>query len=286
MIRYSNSDLNNVDIDGVEINGHGDDGNKAMFRVTDTKNTRVPLAVYGGDNAYIQVQAVNTGTTSVNLKLKRGTEVFTIRCAAGSKAYFEGMNEYRFNNPVVLSDGNSATSDDRIKYGETLLTNALTTIKKLNPVSYRKAKSLDTPDSIDLRIEYGLVAQELYNNVPELRHVIHFQKDLPRNFVNGDLNGNCVEDIYARHYNNDGTFIENPEICSVNYNDIYVLNIKATQELLLKVESLEQTVTTLETNIVEQATEITKLKTENIEMKLIIDKLKTSNSFEEFKNNL
>ena len=183
-------------------------------------------------------------------------------------------------------NGADVTSDDRIKFDELVLTNALRTINKLSPLSYRKAHDLNVQYSQNLRIEYGLIAQDIYNNVPELRHVVHFQKDLPRNFVNNDLNNNCIEDLYEREYNSDGTYTDTAKLASVSYNDIFVLTIKAVQELSLKVESIDQRVITLETNKTQQDSEIAELKAENIEMKSIIDKLKTSNSFEEFKNSL
>lgn len=49
-----------------------------------------------------------------------------------------------------------------------------------------------------MKIESDFVAQEVYNNVPEMRHLVDFDKSLSRNFVDGDLNGNCVTDIYSK----------------------------------------------------------------------------------------
>ena len=137
-------------------------------------------------------------------------------------------------------------SDDRLKYGETMINDALITIRKINPVSYRKTNSIDQKDNIDLNIEWGIVAQELYNNVPELRHAVSFDKKLKRNFVDGDLEGDCIEDIYSYTVSSDNIITEEPDIVAVQYDNFHALSIKAIQELLDKVEKLESRILELE----------------------------------------
>ena len=133
----------------------------------------------------------------------------------------------------------STYSDDRIKYGETTITNALSTIKKINPVSYRKTNGLGEADSPTLDLEWGIIAQELYNNVPEMKHAVIFDKTLKRNFVNDDLNGNCVNDIWNYSISSDNIITTGPDVVALQYDNFHALNIKAIQELLLRVETLE-----------------------------------------------
>ena len=184
---------------------------------------------------------------------------------------------------IVATGTITPSSDDRIKFGETTIENALETIKKINPVSYRKATELNIPDSPELKVELGVVAQELYNTVPELRHMLIFDKTMERNFVDGNLEGNCVEDIYgyrliskspmeaSAELKNDEELYEEvptelkndeevptelktdeelyeevPTIVSLNYNSFHALSIKAIQELLDKVEKLETRIIELE----------------------------------------
>ena len=54
------------------------------------------------------------------------------------------------------------TSDDRLKDNEKLIVNALETLDKLNPVKYK----------INNIFETGFVAQEVWYNAPELRHLV------------------------------------------------------------------------------------------------------------------
>ena len=157
---------------------------------------------------------------------------------------FEDSGNSRCGGPFAYV----ITSDDRLKFNETPLTNCLETIKKLNPVSYRKTTEIGEPDNPNLPIEYGLVAQEVYNNVPELRHAVIFDKTLPRNFVDGNLDGDCVEDIYKKATGSDGITTIEPHICSVSYQDINVVSIKAIQELYKLVQDLQNEIIELKSN--------------------------------------
>jgi hypothetical protein len=64
------------------------------------------------------------------------------------------------------------TSDDRLKDDEKLIRNALNTIMKLKPQIYEKRGDLDPQSQTD-RIESGHMAQDIYYDTPELRHLVH-----------------------------------------------------------------------------------------------------------------
>jgi len=65
------------------------------------------------------------------------------------------------------------SSDDRVKDDETLITGAVKTLSKLKPQNYLKRTKLDpyAPEQ-NWTLEAGLMAQEVYYNAPELRHVV------------------------------------------------------------------------------------------------------------------
>jgi hypothetical protein len=72
----------------------------------------------------------------------------------------------------IYSSGNIVhTSDDRLKENEKLIDNALETIMKIRPEIYDKKHSFNTTGGT-LRKESGLIAQDLWYNSPELRHLI------------------------------------------------------------------------------------------------------------------
>lgn len=162
--------------------------------------------------------------------------------------YMSG-SDARFGGPF----GYNNYSDDRIKFEETTITNALQTIMKLNPVLYKKGKYIGDTDYSSMKLETGFVAQEVYNNVPEMRHLVDFDKSLPRNFVDGDLTGNCVENIYSRKTNSDGITEEKPEVCTVCYDEVIPFTVKAIQELNALVNTLQSTVNNLNQQLESQA---------------------------------
>jgi hypothetical protein len=63
------------------------------------------------------------------------------------------------------------TSDDRVKDNETFITNATKTLMKLKPQTYDKRSELDPTAIIGVH-ESGLMAQDIYYDTPELRHLV------------------------------------------------------------------------------------------------------------------
>jgi hypothetical protein len=145
------------------------------------------------------------------------------------------------NNLIVLGDITasgtvSGSSDDRIKFNEQKIDNSLNLIKKLNIVKYDKLYediNLNlTDEEFNLKKdnlkyckEIGIIAQEL-QNIDDLKFVV---------------SGGETQIIT----NDDGTETEKENIYTVAYNNLFNLHIKATQELLLKVENLETELRTL-----------------------------------------
>jgi hypothetical protein len=98
---------------------------------------------------------------------------------------------------VALTVGSTSySSDARLKTDIMPLSNALSTIAQLTPSSYRMKNSLDE-EFIDTKINYGLIAQDVYKVIPEL--------------VNGTTTGNNT--------------------LGLDYNSLFVLTMKALQEL-------------------------------------------------------
>ena len=171
-------------------------------------------------------------------------------------AWFISNSQPRFGGPY----GYDNYSDDRIKFEENTITDGLSTIMKLNPVLYKKCKNIGDTDLSTMKIESGFVAQEVYNNVPEMRHLVDFDKSLSRNFVDGDLNGNCVTDIYSKKTDSDGVTEEKPEVCTICYDEMIPFTVKAIQELNALVNTLQSTVNNLNQQIETQNTIISELQ--------------------------
>jgi hypothetical protein len=180
-----------------------------------------------------------------------------------------GTALYTSGAGVFLGNGSPVTSDDRIKFNETKITyNALETINKLVVVEYDKKYNRDLPETqygeeMENHLlndtpqkEYGYIAQDTWNNIPELRFTIKgVDETIPENF---DENGLLIEDCKIRNSNSEGEEFIDRKYLSIDYNNINVLNVRAVQELY---------------EIVKQ-------------QQIIIDKLVNSTSFKNFKDNI
>jgi hypothetical protein len=143
---------------------------------------------------------------------------------------------------VFLGNGSPVTSDDRIKFNETKITyNALETINKLVVVEYDKKYNRDLPETqygeeMENHLlndtpqkEYGYIAQDTWNNIPELRFTIKgVDETIPENF---DEEGLLIEDCKVRNSNSQGEEFIDRKYLSIDYNNINVLNVRAVQEL-------------------------------------------------------
>ena len=83
------------------------------------------------------------------------------------------------NNITVYAAGFDNSSDDRLKTNEVLITNATNTIMKLSPQIYEKYGNVEhTKGSWT---ESGLIAQDVWYNTPELRHIVSLPIDASGN---------------------------------------------------------------------------------------------------------
>ena len=101
------------------------------------------------------------------------TQAFSVRGDGG--VYADNALEY--------------SSDDRRKIEEQLITNATQTIKKLSPQIYTKLNDLVQNGGTGTKTESGLIAQEVYYNASELRHLVHTDGE-PQPY---DLSGNDIQ---------------------------------------------------------------------------------------------
>lgn len=232
-------------------------------------------------------------TLSSNIIFKRGNEVLTQiynrkpsadlnRTSVYSKNNIEFIvsDSYSdFNNntkrKMMIYQGNSPDveiydqlkvgsttypSDDRLKINEVPITNAIDTINKLQPEFYTKI----SPTSNSTYPESGLIAQDTYNNAPELRHLVTIGDTALNNSKNFNEDDKLIENVVDEN--------GNPSYLSLNYIGIIPYLTGAVKEMKTLIDT--------------QNSKINNLESENNQLKLIIDKLKSANSFIDFKNSL
>merc|ERR1711966_425911 len=88
----------------------------------------------------------------------------------------KGHSYLRFNSYTVATEFYKpfySISDDRIKENEELIENACETLSKLRPQIYDKKPDMENDDPTAGYKESGLIAQEIYYDAPELRHLVY-----------------------------------------------------------------------------------------------------------------
>ena len=145
------------------------------------------------------------------------------------------VNQYDHNFTVPAGKGirlngsliHSAPSDDRIKFNETLVSNGLDVINKVNIYKYDKVYEIGhDPTKDPFKKEVGVIAQEI-QKIPELAQAV------------------CINEVPPNEGNQEERF-PNGVPLSVYYDQIHSYHIKATQELHTLVKTLEARLLALE----------------------------------------
>lgn len=153
---------------------------------------------------------------------------------------------------MYVPTNQQVTSDDRLKHNEVDISNALQVINKLKPQKYYKSLKMYSEShnyeldnsgnpitEDDICLEAGLIAQDI-QKIPELSYLVE---------VIPDKSYTKEEEVVDNSGNKQIKSIDVsvPSRLSVRYNDLFVYNIKATQELYKMVKSLQEEVQSLKT---------------------------------------
>jgi hypothetical protein len=165
---------------------------------------------------------------TVNMRARRNAGGFTVtENKMRIECSFASDNNGRRDNMNFRGGINSNTtnllSDDRIKFDEQEITNALNVIDQLKVYKYNKYNcpinaDLSRPTDETPEIEIGLIAQDL-ELIPELSHTVGTSLMF-----------------------DDETIAKK----NVKYNDVFCLALKAIKELKIEVDNLKQRITEME----------------------------------------
>jgi hypothetical protein len=201
---------------------HIQDGNASMAQFgPSTSYTTSSLVVGAGTSQASATAGVicQMITTNGNMHLD----------AATSRDIY--MNHY--SGSYIRHGGLGLASDDRLKTNEELITNATETLLKLSPQKYTKARSLREAETREPFTETGLIAQDIWYDAPELRHVVLLGTDAdpveikPEAPVEGDIQQDPDYSSWGPHE------------ASVNYDGLIAYLIKSNQELHARIQALE-----------------------------------------------
>ena len=126
-------------------------------------------------------------------------------------------------------------SDDRLKENEIFIESVCETLLKLRPQLYDKKPDMENDDPTTWYEESGLIAQEIYYDAPELRHLINRTN-------NGIEEGNTIPlpeiqtSIDPSQDPDYSSWGKDP--ASVNYIGLIAYLVKANNELHERVKAL------------------------------------------------
>ena len=153
--------------------------------------------------------------------------------------FFQAKNEYYMycgGDLVHFYKPTSNVSDDRLKENEVITESACETLSKLRPQLYDKKPDMENDDPTTWYKESGLIAQEVYYDAPELRHLVHTGKpDI-------DEEGNTIPlpeiptSLDPKQYPGYSSWGKDP--ASVNYIGLAAYLVKANTELHERVKAL------------------------------------------------
>ena len=149
-----------------------------------------------------------------------------------NSTFFIRCSTYAGNPYVQTFQPLTQSSDDRLKENEELIENACDTLSKLRPQLYDRKPDMENDDPTSWYKESGLIAQEIYYDAPELRHLVRRGKpDL-------DEEGNEIMTSIDPQQDPDySSWGKDP--ASVNYIGLIAYLIKANNELNDRVKALE-----------------------------------------------
>jgi hypothetical protein len=158
-------------------------------------------------------------------------------------------------NGEIQASSFTPNSDDRIKKNETLIINATQILMKLKPQLYDKFLDMSC-NGISIK-ESGLIAQEVWYSIPELRHLIHCG-DPSQNPTEMDLSGVDIQNDpdYAAHG------WSTTEASAFNYNGLVAYLVKSNQEQQEEIDAEKAKTAALETDLAAEKTKVATLQSQ------------------------
>jgi hypothetical protein len=192
-------------------------------------------------------------------------ETMRIKASNGRVGINDGTPSYKLDvNGTFRCFGFTNSSDDRIKYNEENVSNALSLISQLKPQKYEKMMEKPNPvlgtwiptdeewenvkDNYEHGEEFGLIAQDV-QKIPELAFLVTGEETRidTKTLTTAEYNTLTAEerDEYTQTSEGYAKQVETQTPLSLNYQGLFVLAIGAIKELKAKNEVLETQVSDL-----------------------------------------
>ena len=152
-----------------KISNTGDVSMSGNLDVGATGNNSIKIHGTGATTSYAEFKVSNVQDCVWDFQNPSNSNVWsTIRV--------KGVNFIDFSpncNTIIHCKPFANWSDDRLKENKELTEHACDTLAKLRPQLYDKESEMENDDPTTWYKEIGLIAQGIYYDAPELRHLIH-----------------------------------------------------------------------------------------------------------------
>ena len=154
------------------------------IHITNVDTAVAQIAAFGVEQGTGQLYVGQSGTYGGGIEYNgdnipeqtgAGADYITLYRLDNSAFAWTARNLYSSNQWEFRTAINN--SDDRVKENETYIRGATGTLMKIKPQLYDKKPSIESTDTKEWLCESGLIAQELYYDVPELRHLVKIPRD-------------------------------------------------------------------------------------------------------------
>lgn len=172
----------------------------------------------------------NDGKVEIEEKLGINIDPDTYRLWCNGTARFEASVDF-------IAGFADHSSDDRVKENEVLITGAVSTLQKLRPQIYDKKPTFDSTDISSWYIQSGLIAQEVYYDAPELRHLV----SIPEGVTPDDSIETSTDPSVDPDYSSWGD-----DTAGLKYTGFIAYLITAVQELKVMNDNLTSRIEALE----------------------------------------
>ena len=148
----------------------------------------------------------------------------------------------------LLIEREYPSSDDRLKLNEVVIDGATDTLMKIRPQTYDKTRSIGG-DEADAVKESGVIAQEVWYDCPELRHLVTVGRRDGES--KEEAEGNVEADVEIPEDPRDDPDYSSwgPKPASVNYTGFIAYLIRGFQEQQNVISSLKETNAALEERV-------------------------------------
>ena len=206
------------------------------------------LTVYNGTLRATNIYSASTMNVSA-----QSTMTFEINANTGNgnttQWFFKNWNN--INVMYINQGGNggvagtwSTGSDDRIKTNETFISNASETLCKLRPQNYMKWSSITIDSNSTSNYESGLIAQEIFYDAPELRHLVTLPSDHNNELILSSNNYTSTDPSIDPNYQGWGT-----ETASVNYIGLIPWLIQGFKEKNEEIQTMKSEIQALQSRL-------------------------------------